>query len=78
MAKTVILQRSTSMGKVNGTIGLLYLKTIDLDIKIVILSALVQIFWSKMSLRIMVDNVTHLHMSQVQTAQSIFRFIKRA
>ena len=54
MAQNVILQsrdleRSRSQVKTNGTIGFLDLKNIDLDTKIIILSALVQKLWSKKS-----------------------------
>ena len=49
----------------------LTLKNIDLDTKIIILSALVRKLWSKTSFCIMVDNVTCLHMSLIQTTQAI-------
>ena len=42
---------------INDTIGFLDLKNIDVETKIVILSALVRKLWSKMSFCIMVDNV---------------------
>ena len=44
----------------------------DLDTKIVILSALVQKFWSKTSFCIVVVNVTRSRTSHVQIAQDIF------
>ena len=47
-------------------------KNIDLDTKIVILSALVQKLWSKTSFCIMVVNVTRSRTSHVQIAQDIF------
>ena len=50
-----------------------WLKNIDLDTKIVTLSALVQ----KISFGIMVANVTHLRTSHVQITQDIFSFIER-
>ena len=53
------------------------LKKIDLDTKIVILSALVQNLWSKASFCIMVANVTCSRMLHVQTAQIFWGFIKR-
>ena len=58
--------------KTNGTIGFLNLKNIDLDTKIIILSALVQKLWSKTSFCIMVDNKTRSRTSHIQTAQNIF------
>ena len=61
----------------NGGIGFLDLKNIDLDNKIVILSALVQKLWSKTSVCIMVAKVTHLRASHVQIAQDTFSFIER-
>ena len=64
-------------GKKNGTIGFLDLKNIDLDTKIVILSALVQKLWSKTSFCIMVVNVTRSRTSHVQITQDIFSFIER-
>ena len=48
------------------------LKNIDLDTKIVILSALVPKLWSKTSFCIMVVNVTRLCTSHVQIAKYIF------
>ena len=53
-------------------IRFLDLKNIDLDTKIVILSALVQKLWPKTSLFTMVVNVTRLRTSHVQIAQDIF------
>ena len=41
------LERSRSQAKINGTIRFSDLKNIDLDTKIVILSALVQMLWLK-------------------------------
>ena len=81
MAQSVIckdhdLQRSRSQIK-NGTIGFLDLKNIDLDNKIVILSALVQKLWSKTSLCIMVVNVMRSCMSHIRIAKDIFSFIQR-
>ena len=52
-------------------IGLLDLKNIDLDTKIVILSALAQKLWSKMSFCIMVANIKRPRTSDVQTAQNV-------
>ena len=43
------LEKSRSQVKTNGTIRFLDLKNIDLDTKIIILSALVQKLWSKTS-----------------------------
>ena len=47
-------------------------QNIDLDTKIVILSALVQKLWSKTSFGIKVANVTRLSASHVQISQDIF------
>ena len=82
IARNVILQRSWPwkvkvIGKINGTIGFLDLKNIDLDTKIVILSVLVQKLWSKTSFCIMVANVARSRTSHVQIAQDIFLFIER-
>ena len=51
------LERSRSLGKINGTVSFLDLKNIDLDIKIFVPSALVQTLLSKTSFCIMVANV---------------------
>ena len=51
-------------------------KNIDLDAKIIVISALVQKLWSKTSFCIMVANVTHLCMSHIQTTQDIFILLK--
>ena len=58
----------------NGTIGFLDLKNMELDANIIILGALVQKLRSKTC--IIVANVTHLHASHAQTAQDIFYFLK--
>ena len=60
----------------NGTIRFLDVKNIDLDAKIIVISALVQKLWSKTSFCIMVANVTHSCMSHIQTAQDIFILLK--
>ena len=67
------LERSRSLVKRNGTIGFLDLKSIDLDAKIVIVSALVQKLWCKTSFWIMMANVTR----NVQIAQDAFSFLER-
>ena len=48
----------------------------DLDTKIVILSALVQKLWSKMSFCTMVANVMHSRTSHIQIAQDVFDLLK--
>ena len=58
--------------KSSETIRFLYLKNIDLDTKMIILSALVQKLWSKTSFCIMLANVTRSGMSHIQTAQNVF------
>ena len=60
------LERSRSKIKLNGTIGFLDLKTILLDTKIVILSALVQKLWSTTSFCTIVANITHLRTPHAQ------------
>ena len=80
MAQNVIckdhdLERS-GHSKQNGTIGFLYLKNIDLDAKIIVISALVQKLWSKTSFCIMVANVTHSCMSHIQTTQDNLSCVK--
>ena len=55
--------------KISGTIRFLDLK----NIKIVILSAVVQKLWSNTSFCIMMDNITHSYYTlHVQTTQNIF------
>ena len=54
----------------------LTLKTLYLDAKIVILSALVQKLWSKTSFCIMMANITCACMSYIQTAHDIFNLLK--
>ena len=54
--------------KINSNIGFLYLKIVDLDTKIVILSALVQKLWSKTDFCKMVINVMLSRTSRIQTA----------
>ena len=71
------LERSRSLGKINGTVSFLDLKNIDLDIKIFVPSALVQTLLSKTSFCIMVANVMRSCTSHVQTAQDVFSFIER-
>ena len=66
------LERSRSQVKTNGTIGFLDLKNIDLDTKIIILSALVQKLWSTTSFCIMVDNATRSHTSHVSNHSKYF------
>ena len=51
-------------------------KNMDLDAKVMVISALVQQLWSKASFCIMVANVMHLCMSHIQTAQDIFNLLK--
>ena len=68
----IVLERSRSQVKINVAITILHLKNIDLDTKIIIISALVQRLWSKISFCIMVANVTRSCTSHVQTAQDIF------
>ena len=51
-------------------------KNIDLDAKIIVISALVQKLWSKTSFCIMVANVTRSCMSHIQTVQDIFILLK--
>ena len=80
MAQNVIckdhdLERSRSQIK-NSTIGFLDLQNINLDAKIIVISAFVQKLWSKTSFCIMVANVTCLCMSHIQTAQDIFILLK--
>ena len=53
------------MVKTNRNMRFFDLKNIDLDTKIVILSALVQKLWSKTSFCIMVANVTRARTSHV-------------
>ena len=60
------------MVKTNDTIRFVDLKNIDIDAKIVILSALVQKLWSKTSFCIIVANITRSHTSHVQTTQDVF------
>ena len=49
-----------------------YLKNTDLDVKIVISSALVPKLWSKTSFCIKIVNVTHSCTSHIQTTQDVF------
>ena len=53
------------------------LKSIDLDVKIVIFGALDQKLYSKTSFCKIVTNVTRSHTSHGQTAQHIFQFVSR-
>ena len=62
--------------KTNGTIGFLDLKNIDLDVKIIVISALVQKLWSKIIFCIMMANVKCSRMVHIQTAQDIFNLLK--
>ena len=79
MAQNVSLQMSWPWNaKVIGKNKLvpsdsLTLKT-DLDIKIIILSALVQKLWLKTSFYKMVVNIMHSHMSHIQTTQMFYCF----
>ena len=52
------------------------LKNIDLDTKVEILNDLVPKLWSKAYFYKRVDNVTHLHSSQIQTAQDNLIYLK--
>ena len=52
------------------------LKNIDLDEKIIVISALVQRLWLKTFFCIMVANVTHSCMSHIQIAQDVFNLSK--
>ena len=52
------------------------LENIYLDVKIIILCALLSKLWSKTSFCIMAANVTHSRTSHVQTAQDIFWFVE--
>ena len=64
------LKRLRSQGKINGTIGFLDFKIIDLDTKIVILKCFNSKVMVMKSFCIMVANVTCLHRSHVQTAKN--------
>ena len=81
MVQNVILQghdleRSRSYFKTNGTIRLFDLKNIDLEAKLIVLSALVQKLWSKTSFCIMVANIMNLLTSHIQIAQDNFYLLK--
>ena len=69
------MQRSRSYVKVNGTIRFRDLKNTDLDMKIVILSALVQKLWSKANSFNMVENVMLSLTSHAQNAKDIFIYL---
>ena len=58
--------------------SLIDLKNMELDAKIIILSALVQKLRWKTSFCIMVANVTRSHTSHVQTAKDIFKIYWKA
>ena len=66
------LERSRSLGKINGTVSFLDLKNIDLDIKIFVPSALVQTLLSKTSFCIMVANVMRSCTSHVSNRPRCF------
>ena len=70
------LQQSWPWKVKNGTIRFLDLKNIDLDAKIIVISALVQKLWSKTSFWIMVGNITRSCMSHIQTDQDILILLK--
>ena len=62
--------------KTNGTMRFIDLENIYLDVKIIILCALLSKLWSKTSFCIMAANVTRSRTSHVQTAQDIFWFVE--
>ena len=64
------------MGKINGTIGFLDLENIDIDIKIVALSALLTKLWPKMSFCKIVANITRSRTLHIQITQVFFNLLK--